>query len=261
VRLTGVLGLEVLRAVRPAGGGPLTKHRKDSGYCPKCGVEYEPLQEYCLECGDRLPANRGPLGVLAAAWQRRIPWYPGDWIWPALLFVGIAAVASAISTATTSNAGTTIVATQPNVTLGPGTHSETTAATPSTTEVSTPRPTVTTGPLPKAPGAPSAGASTTPPPPAGLTAWPPNETAYTDVLESLPLSAGRPAAVAKARRAKAAGLPRAGFLVSSTFPSLHPGYYVVFSGIYSTPAQAAAGLADAHAHGFPDAYVGRVTHG
>jgi hypothetical protein len=86
----------------------VTERGKDSGHCPKCGAEYEPLQEYCLECGDRLPAGRGPVGMLAAGWQRRIPWYPGDWIWQVLLFVGIAAVATAISTATTSNAGTTI---------------------------------------------------------------------------------------------------------------------------------------------------------
>ena len=28
-------------------------------FCPRCGAAYEPLQEYCLECGARLPANRG----------------------------------------------------------------------------------------------------------------------------------------------------------------------------------------------------------
>ena len=51
-------------------------------YCPRCGVAYEPLQEYCLECGERLPTNRGVVGVLASSWQRRFAWYPGDWIWP-----------------------------------------------------------------------------------------------------------------------------------------------------------------------------------
>ncbi len=92
-----------------------------SQYCPRCGVAYEHLQEYCLECGERLPTNRGTVGVLAAAWQRRFRWYPGDWVWPALLFLVIAIVATAVSAATTSGSATTIVATQPNVPLGNGT--------------------------------------------------------------------------------------------------------------------------------------------
>ncbi len=48
-------------------------------------------------------------------------------------------------------------------------------------------------------------------------------------------------------------------IVSSAFSSLHPGYFVVFTGIYASQAQASAALAAAHAHGFPDAYQTRVT--
>jgi hypothetical protein len=228
-------------------------------YCPKCGVAYEPLQEYCLECGERLPTNRGTVGLLAAAWQRRFPWYPGDWVWPALLFLVVAIVATAVSAATTGGSGTTIVATQPLVARSPG--AATTTAVPSTLPAG-PKPTVTTGPLPKAPGAVSTTGVTNPSAPAvaGLTAWPGKGTAYTDVLESVPLASGRTAALAQARTAKAAGLPKAGVLVSAEYASLHPGYYVVFSGVYPTPAAAVAGLAAAHARGFPDAYVARVTH-
>jgi hypothetical protein len=225
--------------------------KQEPQHCPRCGVAYEPLQEYCLECGERLPTNRGTVGALAAAWQRLFPWYPGDWVWPALLFLVIAIVATAVSAATTSSSGTTIVATQPNVIVGTGTRA-----------AATPKLTVTTGPLPKAPGAPSTPSATTPTPPvaAGLAAWPRKGTGYTDVLESVPLSAGRTVAVARARQAKAASLPKAGVLVSADYASLHPGYYVVFSGVYSTPAAAVAALTTAHARGFPDAYVARVTH-
>jgi len=234
--------------------------QKEPRYCPRCGSAYEPLQEYCLECGERLPANRGAVGLLADAWQRRIPWYPGDWIWPALLFLVVAVVATAISAATTSHSGTTIVATQPNVTVGPGTGSTPGTAARSTLP-SAPKPTVTTGPLPKAPGAPSTKGVTTPAPTAGgLAAWPGVKTAYTDVLESIPYSSGRTIAEARARQAHAAHLPNAGILVSSAYPSLHPGYYIVFSGVYRTPSAAAAALAAARAKGFPDAYVARVTH-
>ena len=42
--------------------------------------------------------------------------------------------------------------------------------------------------------------------------------------------------------------------------SLHPGYYIVFSGIYGSAATATSALARARAQGFPDAYTARVTH-
>ena len=229
-------------------------------YCPRCGIAYERLQEYCLECGERLPTNRGTVGLLAAAWQRRFAWYPGDWIWPALLFLVVAIVATAVSAATTSSPGTTIVATQPGVRVGAGGGAGQAISTQ--TLPAAPQPTVTTGPLPKAPGAPSTSVATNPsvPPAAGLFAWPATRTAYTDVLESVPFTSGRTVALVRARAAKAAGLPRAGVLVSADYPSLRPGYYVVFSGVYPTPAAAAAALAAAHVRGFPDAYVARVTH-
>ena len=228
-------------------------------FCPRCGAAYEPLQEYCLECGARLPESRGVVGVLAGAWQRRLPWYPGDWIWPALAFLAVAllATAAAVAAGSSGGSGTTIVA-QPTVTLGPGRPPTAPPATAAGT-IPSPRPTVTTGPLPKAPGAPSTKAATTPAPAGTLTSWPRAATGYTDVLASLPLSVGRRAAERGARTAKQAGLPQAGVLVSSAYASLHPGYYVVFSGVYRTPAAAVAGLAAARAHGFPDAYVARVT--
>jgi len=233
----------------------------ENRYCPRCGIAYEPLQEYCLECGERLPTNRGTVGMLAAAWQRRFPWYPGDWVWPALLFLVVAVVATAVSAATTSSSETTIVATQPGVSVGAGSAGGGQAISTQTLPAA-PQPTVTTGPLPKAPGAPSTSVATNPsiPRAAGLFAWPAAGTAYTDVLESIPFSSGRAVALVRARAAKAAGLPESGVLVSADYPSLRAGYYVVFSGVYPTPAAAAAALPAARIRGFPDAYVARVTH-
>jgi hypothetical protein len=239
----------------------VTDREKEPQYCPRCGVAYEPLQEYCLECGARLPTNRGLVGVLARAWQRRFPWYPGDWVWPALLFLAIALLATiaAVAAGSTGGSGTTLDA-RITVTLGPGRKETAPPTTAASTLPAAPQPTVTTGPLPKAPGAPSTTVRTTPVPAGKLTAWPAATTGYTDVLESLPLSIGRPAAESRARTAKLAGLPQAGILVSSAYASLHPGYFVVFSGIYRTPAEASAALSGAHSRGFPDAYVARVTH-
>lgn len=233
-------------------------------YCPGCGAAYEPLQEYCLECGTRLPTNRGVVGFLAAEWQRRLAWYPGDWIWPVLLFLVLTIVSTAVAVAAGSsrkNTASTVAATEPHVTVGPAAPQ---ATVPTVTRTSTlrtaPAPTITTGTLPRPPGAPSTNGVTTPAPnPNALATWPEGKSGYTNVLESLPFAGGRDNAVARARKAKRAGLPAVGVLVSSQYSSLHPGYYVVFSGIYGSQSQASAAVAAAHAHGFPDAYQTRVT--
>lgn len=240
----------------------MTEPREPS-YCASCGAAYEPLQEYCLECGARLPTNRGVVGVLAQGWQRRFAWYPGDWIWPVLAFLvlTIAATAAAVAAvATRSSAPPTLVRTSP-ITVGPGaTQGAVPTATVHSTLPTAPAPTITKGTLPVAPGAPSTGATTTPPPaPNGLTTWPAGKSGYTDVLLSLPLTAGRAAAEARARAAARAGLTDVGVLASSAYSSLHPGYYVVFSGVYGSAAEASAALGAARAHGFTGAYQARVT--
>jgi len=234
-------------------------------YCPACGVAYEPMQEYCLECGSRLPTNRGVVGFLATEWQRRVPWYPGDWIWPVLLFLvlTILATAAAVAAGTTrDHSSATVVATNPQVTVGPGAPQPTvpTAATTSTLPTA-PQPTISTGTLPRAPGAPSTSVVTTPAPnPNALTEWPQGKSGYTTVLVSLPQAVGRANALARARAAKRAGLPAVGVLTSSSYSSLHPGYLVIFSGVYATQSEASAAVSAAHAKGFPDAYQTRVTH-
>jgi hypothetical protein len=234
-------------------------------YCPRCGVAYEPSQEYCLECGARLPVNRGVVGVLAQSWQRRFAWYPGDWIWPVLFFLVLTAAATATALAARSerNAERPIIATNVSIPLGPGATEGVVPVTssPATLPVPTNQPTTTNGPLPVAPGTPSTGAVTTPPPanPNALATWPAGKSGYTLVLESLPLSAGRQAANTRARQAKGDGLSDVGVLVSSQYSSLHPGYYVVFSGIYGSSSEASAAVSGAHAKGFPGAYQARVT--
>ena len=69
----------------------------EGGECPRCGTPYEPYQEYCLECGLRLPVTAGLIPVLATAWRRRVPWYPGDWIWPVLGALIIASLGAALA--------------------------------------------------------------------------------------------------------------------------------------------------------------------
>ncbi len=246
----------------------MTAAEDERDYCPGCGASYEPLQEYCLECGERLPTNRGAVGFLSSRWQRRFAWYPGDWIWPVLVLLLLAAIATAVTVATAAprkKAGSTLVATDARVTVGPGAPRQIVpVAVPTSTLPTAPQPTISTGTLPLAPGAPSTSTRTTTTPkpkpnPNALAQWPSGKSGYTDALESIPVSAGRALALGRARAAKQKGLASVGILVSSQYSSLHPGYYVVFSGVYATPAQALDGLARAHAHGFPDAYQVRVT--
>jgi hypothetical protein len=223
--------------------------------CPRCGAPHGPDQEYCLECGYRLQPAGGVFGRLATTWQQRFGWYPGDWIWPVLLFLGLA-VAGAAAAIILSNAGagnSTIVATQ-----GGPPHSPTTA--PETATVALP--TVPSGTPNGAPSTP-----TTPPPPTttaprpgALTAWPAGQSGYTVVLESIPAGGGgRALALERARAASRAGLPQSGVLDSSLYSSLHPGYYVVFSGIYPSRGQADAAQAAANSKGFGAAYVRQIT--
>jgi len=105
-------------------------------------------------------------------------------------------------------------------------------------------------PQPPAPSAPKTGKNTTT---QKLIFWP-STNGYTIVLASLPLSSGANAARNKAFFALRKGLRQVGILVSSSYPSLQPGYYVVFSGVYPTLADAQSSLDTAKAS-FPGAYA------
>ena len=70
---------------------------EDDRRCPRCSTPYNDGQEYCLECGERLPARPSLITRLGARWRRHAGWYPGDWIWPALLALVVAIVAGVVS--------------------------------------------------------------------------------------------------------------------------------------------------------------------
>lgn len=84
--------------------------------------------------------------------------------------------------------------------------------------------------------------STTQKGPGGTVEWPPGEDGWTIVLVSVPQADGRRVAVDRARQARRRGLPTVGILDSSRYASLHPGYWVVFSGIYASEAEATSAL-------------------
>jgi hypothetical protein len=230
----------------------------DEPACPRCGARYTGDQEYCLECGFRLPAASGVTGALSTAWRRRVGGYPGDWVWPVLLglVVAIVAAVAAVLLSRSDGRGSTIVATTGGSVAPPtvvGT-SETVPATPTDTTVVTP-PVTGTAPPPTTTG-------TVPPPrprPRRPIAWPAGQSGWTVVLESIPRTdAGRQLASARARQAIRGALPQVGILDSNRFSSLHPGYYVVFAGVHDDKSGADASLSRARAAGFAAAYSRRI---
>jgi hypothetical protein len=212
------------------------------GTCPRCGAPFSPGQEYCLECGLRLAPR-----VSRLDWWRRQPWYPGDWIWPVLVFLVLAGLGALIAVIATRNSNNeTIVATPPPVT----TNASIAPTVPATTAATTTAPPATV---------PTTTAATTAPATATtLIAWP-NRSGYTVVLQSIPTPSGRTQALQIARRALATGLREVGVLDSSNYSSLHPGYYVVFSGVYDTLDEAQGAVAGAKTAGFTLAYARPVT--
>ena len=220
--------------------------------CPRCGTPRTREQDYCVSCGLRLPAVTGRVASLRRGWIRRFGWYPGDWIWVGLptLLVAIAgaAVAIALTDESPTTGGTTIVASTNRLP-----RSATQPTPPGAAALPTaPEPTATDGSSTTASGAGSGR-------PNGRVAWPATRDGWTIVLVSYPVARGRTPPSQTARRAAGLGLPEVGVLQSSDFSSLHPGYAIVFSGVYSSRADAEAALTSARATGFGTAYTREVS--
>jgi len=219
------------------------------GRCPRCSSPVEPLQEYCLDCGLRLPRTEpGTLERAGADLAVRHPWSAG-WLVPALLGLAIAALGSGAAIAISSD-GTAPEAV-PTATGGSRTVTEVTPT------LSAPEPTVTaptTAPPPATTAPPPA---TTAAPPANI-AWPAGRRGWTIVLISIPQgNEGRSLADTRAADARRAGLQDVGVLNSSRFASLHPGYFVVFVGVFDSEAEATSALPRARS-AFPLAYSRQV---
>jgi hypothetical protein len=238
---------------RPAEAPPSDSTQAPTGLeCPRCGTPHAPDQEYCLECGLRLPVEAvGFVPRLSRAWQRRFGWYPGDWVWPSLLALVLAALAgigAAAFVAHDQHRASYVTATSP---FGPVT--STFGAPPESTTVSTG--TTPTGTGPQETPAPSRKNLPSP----TLKQWPTGRSGWTVVLASLPTTNGRDFALAQARAAEHGGIEAVGIIDSANFSSLHPGYYVLFAGVYSSFDDASTGATTARAHGYPRAYAKRIT--
>jgi type IV secretory pathway VirB10-like protein len=182
-----------------------------------------------------------------------VPWYPGDWVWPVLGSLIVAALAAAVAILATTDNGSptkTTAATGPPVPGATGTIEPPPPAGTNTSSLPTPTipaTTETTAPAPQ------------PPPPAAteLIEWPQGQNGWTIVLASIPQSSGRATATGEAREALGAGLTDVGVLNSSEFSGLHPGYFVVFTGTFTSQSEASAALDTATAS-YPQAYVRQI---
>jgi cell division septation protein DedD len=212
--------------------------------CASCGAVAEPGQEYCLECGARIAPPRR-LGSFGTVWERRFGRYPGDWIFASLLLLLVAAgsaTAGIVAARDTTSASEqrTIVATSPVVAAPPAPP----VAATTTTQAARPAPA-------PARGKPSRR-------PTGPVTWPARN-GFTVVIASIPARGrGREDADAKAKEALSRGLRKVGVLVSDRFASLHPGYYVVFYGVYDSLAEAQTAATRAVSR-FPNAYAREIT--
>lgn len=170
--------------------------------CPRCSGAVAEGQEYCLECGVRLPGD-GVLGRPRDVGQ--------GWILRAGIGLVVAVAGAAVAIAATDgSAGSAEVITATGGFV-------TTATTDTDT---TPSPDV---PLPVA-------------------EWPVGDDGWTISLASIPQTEGRRVAEQRARDARRAGLRAVGILDSSQYASLHPGYWIVFTGIHASAADATSEL-------------------
>ena len=170
--------------------------------CPRCASAVVPGQEYCLGCGARLAGR----GALAGAHELRQGWIPRSGV---ALVVATAGAALAVAAGSGEPGGTELVTATGGFATLP-----------------------TTGTLP----------SPAPAGPEGTVEWPPGDDGWTVVLVSIPQTEGRRVAVARAREARKKGLASVGILDSSSYASLHPGYWIVFAGIYASEAEATSAL-------------------
>jgi hypothetical protein len=220
--------------------------------CPRCGSAASPQQDYCLECGARLPppeaALAGPAGQIRGGARESLLTV----LVAFLVAVLAAAAVVGVQLAREDTEHPFFVATNEQGLTEPEQEEPPmeTALPPDEVEVEEEFP-PEDEPLEDEPEPE--------PQQQELIDWPVDTDGWTVILASLPTSAGPEAATVRAREARDAGLSEVGVLTSAEFASLHPGYFIVFSGVHATQAEAQAAVPAARDAGFGDAYPRQIT--
>jgi septal ring-binding cell division protein DamX len=236
--------------------------------CPRCGSALATDQEWCLHCG----AAAGTEVVEPRGW--RVPLYLGGGL-AALAVIGVILAIVALA------GHDDVVADNPNATPTPSAAAPPGASTtppplatetplPSTTPVPStspdPNATPTVSPDPNASPTASPTETASPEPTAtedpntgtgsGSTfpAWTGNDGDYTIIIES---STSQSGADKVAQQAQDKSLSDVGILQSDDYSSLNAGYYVVFTGVYTSKSDAEAALSGVRSS-FKDAYVRQI---
>lgn len=212
--------------------------------CSVCDTRLEADQTYCLECGT--PTQVAP----RLRRNGRAPWMIGV----GLVIAGLGAGALAYAVSGDDGA-------RPGATSGAQTEFGATSLPTDTTGIDTEFPSVslpTDTSLTEATEIPPTEETTETTETTGTTAfvsdWPSGRTAFTAILSSV-----RDLAEARgtAERARSQTGESAGILFSSDHAGLTPGYYVVYSGVF-TSRQEAIAQARKLASSFPGAYAKRI---
>ena len=191
-----------------------TKQAEPELKCPRCGARLAERQDWCLECG-------------AAATTQVLP--PPGWGLPAVI-VGFAVLLAGAAFAVTvtvlsrdskRSAQRTVIAPTPTQAAKPKTA---TAPATSSTTASQPTTTPSTSPPPTAPTSNA------------ISPWPAGKQGWTVVVRQVK---DRAAAVARAKQLSKQGVDT-GLLRSSDYPGLDQGFWMVYSGRFSSQAKAQA---------------------
>ena len=213
--------------------------------CPRCGSTLAPDQEWCLACGAAADTEI----VEARGW--RVPLYLGGAL-VALAVIGvILAILALANREQEVGPNPTPSAAPPGATptVPPAT------GTPSPLPTSTPPPSTEPSPSPEPTIEPEPTIDPNPSPQTGSTfpGWTGADGDYTIIIESNRTQEG---AEQVAQQAQDAG-ETVGVLESDQFSSLNGGYWVVFSGTYTSESDAEADL-DSLQETYPDAYVRQI---
>jgi septal ring-binding cell division protein DamX len=229
--------------------------------CPRCGSSLAADQEWCLNCG----AAAGTEVVEARGW--RVPLYLGGGL-AALAVIGV--ILAILALASRND----VVSQTPTPTPTPPTNAVPPSASPTASPLATttPLPTATASPDPNATASPDPNATASPEPTTSpeptatedpgtgdsgtgstFPGWTGGDGDYTIIIESSKTQSG---AEKVAQKAQDAG-ETVGILNSDDYSSLNGGYYVVFSGTYSTKSDAEDALDGVRAN-HKDAYVRQI---